>query len=120
MKYQLYRRDSEGFNLSEIYLDPLVFPVSVDSNNGIIFLDTAEELRQKSGKEIHFAPGLSHVSYCMPNRKLLNQVFAYLCRESSWDGAIVNPVHINKDVLNGLDPESEIFKLTKAVLTGED
>ena len=109
-----------GITLADIFLDPLVFPVSVDPNNGNSVLDTVKELRETYGSDIHFAPGLSNISFGMPNRKLLNQVFAYLCMERGLDGGIVDPLQINGKILSSLDTGSEAFQLAKAVLTAED
>ena len=109
-----------GFALSDVYLDPLVFPVSVDPSNGLNVLKSIAALRNEYGREIHFAPGLSNISFGMPNRKLLNQVFAWLCREEGMDGAIANPLHINGEILDRLDTTSEQFRLARAVLVAED
>ena len=111
---------NSGFAPSRIYLDPLVFPVSVDPNNGLMILETIEELRRLYGGEIHFAPGLSNISYGMPNRRLINQVFTWLCVKRGLDGGIVDPIQINQQALDGLDPGSEGFRLTEAFLTGQD
>jgi cobalamin-dependent methionine synthase I len=54
------------------------------------------------------------------DRKLLNQVFAWLCREAGMDGAIANPQHINGSILDGLDPKAEQFELARAFLVAED
>jgi 5-methyltetrahydrofolate--homocysteine methyltransferase len=112
--------EGSGFSASQIHLDPLVFPVSVDPNNGRMILETIEELRKAYGGEIHFAPGLSNISYGMPNRKLINQVFTCLCVKRGLDGGIVDPIQINQGALDALDPNSERFKLTEAFLTGQD
>jgi cobalamin-dependent methionine synthase I len=109
-----------GFEDSEIYLDPLIFPISVNSENGTVVLNCIRELRENLGGQIHFAPGLSNISFGMPNRKLLNQVFAYLCREEGLDGGIVDPLQINGQILDGMEAESKSFQLARAVLTGED
>ena len=112
--------EGSGFTSAQIHLDPLVFPVSVDPNNGLMLLETIEELCKSYGQEIHFAPGLSNISYGMPNRKLINQVFTYLCVKRGLDGGIVDPIQINQDTLDALDPNSERFQLTEAFLTGQD
>ena len=109
-----------GFDLAEIYLDPLVFPVSVNSQNGNNVLDAIRQLRGKYGSDIHFAPGLSNISFGLPNRKLINQVFTYLCAEEGCDGGIVDPVQINENTLKNMDTGSESFKIAKALLVGED
>ena len=109
-----------GFKNEEIFVDPLVFPVSVNSTNGIDVLNAIEEIRKEYGPDIHFAPGLSNISFGMPKRKLLNQVFTYLCRERGLDGGIVDPLQINGGILDSLDPEDEAFKVAQAFLMGED
>jgi 5-methyltetrahydrofolate--homocysteine methyltransferase len=112
--------EQSGFTHSQIYLDPLVFPVSVDPKNGLMILETIEELRKRYGAEIHFAPGLSNISYGMPNRKLINQVFTHLCRKRGLDGGIVDPIQINERALDALDPSAESYQLTEAFLSGRD
>ena len=110
----------EGLSAGDIYLDPLVFPVSVDPGNGRLILDSVEELRKKYGAAIHFAPGLSNISYGMPNRKLINRVFTKLGVQRGLDGGIVDPLQINDSALGKLDEGSEPFQLTRAFLLGED
>ncbi len=110
----------EGFSTAQIFFDPLVFPASVDPQNGLMILDTIEQLRNEYGSEAHFAPGLSNISYGMPNRKLINRVFTYLCIRRGLDGGIVDPIQINEAALQALDPKSESFELTEAFLTGKD
>ena len=112
--------DSSGISAGDIYLDPLVFPVSVNPNNGVMILEAVKELRAKFGTDIHFAPGLSNISFGMPNRKLLNQVFTYLCVEQGLDGGIVDPLQINNQALKGLDTGSDAFSLARSFLMGED
>jgi 5-methyltetrahydrofolate corrinoid/iron sulfur protein methyltransferase len=112
--------EKNGFTNARIHLDPLVFPVSVDPMNGLMILETIEELRKAYGKEIHFAPGLSNISYGMPKRKLINQVFTHLCIKRGLDGGIIDPIQINQSELDRLDPASESFRVTEAFLTGQD
>ncbi len=109
-----------GLKLSDIHVDPLVFPISTDSTNGNSFLDTVKVLRSQFGADIHVAAGLSNISFGMPKRNLITQVFTYLAVEAGADGGIVDPQHVNLKVLNGIKPDSESFKLTKALLTGTD
>lgn len=111
---------SEGLKDGRIYLDPLVFPVSVEPANGPLVLEVIGELRKRFGPEIHFAPGLSNISYGMPNRRLINQVFTWLCIERGLDGGIVDPAQINERALSGLDTRSERFRITRAFIEGED
>ena len=109
-----------GIAEEAIYLDPLVMPVSVNPDNGRIILETIKELRRRYGAAIHFAPGLSNISFGMPQRRLLNLVFTFLCRQQGADGGIVDPLQINPEALAALDTVSESFRLARAFLVGED
>ena len=109
-----------GVANSEIHYDPLVFPVSVNKENGLHVIDTVKQLRDKYGSEIHFAPGLSNISYGMPNRKLINQVFTYECFKEGLDGGIVDPRHINLNVFKNMDESSEQYKLASDLVLGRD
>lgn len=111
---------ASGFGNVHIHVDPLVFPISTDSNNGKHFLDAVSAVRERYGEEIHIVAGLSNVSFGMPNRKLINQVFSRLAVEAGADGGIVDPLQINMDILKSMDTESESFKLARALLMGED
>jgi len=114
------RLQAAGFRPADIHADPLVFPISTDGGNGKRFLQTVSEVRRKYGPEIHIVAGLSNVSFGMPNRKLINQVFSWLAVEAGADGGIVDPMQINAGVLSKMDPEAEGFKLARALLLGED
>jgi 5-methyltetrahydrofolate--homocysteine methyltransferase len=109
-----------GLDAPAIHVDPLVFPISTDATNGTGFLSAVSAVRRKYGKDIHIVAGLSNVSFGMPNRKLINQVFSRLACEAGADGGIVDPLQINAGILNGMDVNSEGFKLAKALLMGED
>jgi len=109
-----------GFEDGAIHFDPLVFPISVDGANGQGFLNAVRGVREVYGKSVHVVAGLSNISFGMPNRKLINQVFTYLAVEAGTDGGIVDPLQINVNILNSLDTASEGFTLAKALLMGED
>ncbi len=116
--YQILK--AEGYELADIHFDPLVFPISTDGQNGVRFLDTVSAIREKYGPEVHIVAGLSNVSFGMPNRKLINQVYTYLAVKAGADGGIVDPMQINIDILNNLDTESVPFKLAENLLLGRD
>lgn len=109
-----------GFKAPQIHIDPLVFPISVDATNGRGFLDACTEIRKRFGQEIHIVAGLSNVSFGMPKRKLINQVFTALAIDAGADGGIVDPHQISPKILAKLDRNSEGFKLASALLLGED
>ena len=77
--------------LENIFIDPLVQPVSVDKTYGTGFLDSIEALMEKF-KGIHTACGLSNISYGLPARKHLNRAFMIQAILKGLDGAIINPL----------------------------
>lgn len=111
---------AEGFQDEDIHFDPLVFPISTDGENGIRFLDTCRAVRDRFGSKVHIVAGLSNISFGMPKRKLINQVYTWLACEAGADGGIVDPMQINIEILNQMDPQAEPFQLAKALLLGED
>lgn len=111
---------SAGFQDEQVYLDPLVYPVSVDVRNGLTVIEAVRQLRQLYGEAIHFAPGLSNVSFGLPKRPVINQVFARLCLEAGCDGGIVDPAQINLSILHNIDFGDETCRLARELLLGED
>ncbi len=109
-----------GIGIEDTYLDPLVFPISVDATNGLKVIDTICACRELYGPTVHFAPGLSNVSFGLPKRPLINQVFAYLCHAHGCDGGIVDPAQINDRVLADMDTDSTAYRLASALLCGTD
>jgi len=109
-----------GLDISDIYVDPLVLPIATDGKNGKILLDSTSAIREKYGNKIHIIGGFSNISFGMPKRNLVTQVFTYLAVEAGADSGIVNPVHVNNDILDSMDTSSEAFKLARALLMGED
>lgn len=77
--------------ISNIFVDPLVQPLSVNTNFGKEFLDAVEKIMQRY-EGIHTACGLSNISYGLPVRKFLNQIFMIMAIAKGLDGAIVNPL----------------------------
>ncbi|MCX6992539.1 MAG: dihydropteroate synthase [Kiritimatiellaeota bacterium] len=111
---------AKGIQMDWIHVDPLVYTISTEANNGKMFLAAVQAIRAKYGPAVHIIGGLSNVSFGMPARKLINQVFAYLAVEAGGDGGIVDPLQINAKILQGLDANAEPFQLAKALLLGTD
>lgn len=77
--------------LDNIYVDPLVQPVSTKDTFGIEFLEAVEKIMQ-TYQGVHTMCGLSNISYGLPARKLLNQSFAVMAIDRGLDGLIINPL----------------------------
>ena len=111
---------SAGIALPEIFLDPLVYPASVDVRNSVMVIEAVKALRAKYGPAIHFGPGLSNISYGFPKRNVINQVFAKLCLDAGCDGGIVDPAQINDKILSSIDYGQETYRLARELLLGND
>ena len=77
--------------LDNIYVDPLVQPVSTKDTFGLEFLDAVQGIMTKF-KGVHTICGLSNISYGLPLRKKINQNFAVLAISRGLDGLIINPL----------------------------
>jgi 5-methyltetrahydrofolate--homocysteine methyltransferase len=95
--------------LENIYVDPLVQPLSTNDNYGTQFLNTIERIMQQF-PGIHTVCGLSNISYGLPERMLLNRTFMVMAITKGLDGAIVNP----------LDKKMMTAIVTAETLAGKD
>jgi 5-methyltetrahydrofolate--homocysteine methyltransferase len=77
--------------VGNIYVDPLVQPVSTNDVFGKEFLNAIEAITTHF-EGIHTMCGLSNISYGLPERKLLNQTFAAMALARGLDGLIINPL----------------------------
>jgi 5-methyltetrahydrofolate corrinoid/iron sulfur protein methyltransferase len=85
--------------LENIYVDPLVQPVSTDGKFGVEFLDAVQKIMTQF-KGVHTMCGLSNISYGLPGRKYLNALFAAMAIGRGLDGLIVDP--LDKNMMAGL------------------
>ena len=77
--------------LENIFVDPLVQPLSVDKTFGVEFINTIEKI-VAAYPGIHTACGLSNISYGLPASKFMNQTFMTMAIAKGLDGAIINPL----------------------------
>ncbi|MGE5474994.1 MAG: dihydropteroate synthase [Ignavibacteriales bacterium] len=85
---------AQGIKPDRIYFDPMVKPISTNSQNALITLETMKCI-SKEIPEAHITCGLSNISYGLPVRKLLNQAFLVSAIFAGLDTAIVNPMDKN-------------------------
>ena len=111
---------ARGFAESDIYVDPLYFPISVDGAFGNHGLDAIRGLRERFGAGVHVTGGFSNVSFGIPARKTINDVFMIMAVEAGADSGIVNPVASPPAAVFAVDRDSESFRLAADVLTGRD
>jgi len=77
--------------MENIFVDPLVQPLSVNNTFGMEFINSIEQIVE-TFKGIHTACGLSNISYGLPGRKYVNRAFMIQAIAKGLDGAIVNPL----------------------------
>ena len=111
---------SKGIPIGSIFVDALVFPISVDGQYGLHCLEAFRRLRERFGPEIRLTGGMSNVSFGLPNRRILNDAFVVLAIEAGADSGIVDPVTSGLDRVLATDRGSRSFQLALDVLTGRD
>lgn len=109
-----------GVTPSAAFLDPLVLPIGVVPEGGVHVLDAARRLRAAFGPELHLTGGLSNVSFGMPERRLLNDVFIDLAAEAGFDGGIIDPVASDLGRVFAQDREAQPWRLAADLLLGRD
>ena len=109
-----------NIELSDIFVDLLVFPISVDSTFGTDYLNAVADLRQEFGQEIHIIGGLSNVSFGLPKRKLINAVFTKLAIQNGADGGIIDPVQTSIEEILALDLNDPSAAIAADMLMGHD
>jgi len=80
----------EGFHLPDIYVDPLIQPIAINSSAAIIALELIERV-MKCYLGIHTVCGISNISYGLPLRRMLNVSFLIMARAKGLDTAILDP-----------------------------
>jgi len=81
----------EGIKPEDIYIDPLVMPISTDKNYGNEVLKTIEKIALTFPK-VNTICGLSNVSYGLPQRKMINQLFLVAAMTKGLTGVILDPL----------------------------
>lgn len=81
----------DGIELKDVYLDPLIKPVSTGDQAGKDVLATIRYIHDKYD-DINTICGLSNISFGLPNRKVLNQVFMVQAMTAGMNGYILDPL----------------------------
>jgi cobalamin-dependent methionine synthase I len=81
---------SFGIPLDDLYIDPLVFPLSSNVNSAMEALKAIERI-MVNFPGIHTTCGLTNVSHGLPSRKLVNRTFLTAAIIHGLDSAIMDP-----------------------------
>jgi 5-methyltetrahydrofolate corrinoid/iron sulfur protein methyltransferase len=80
----------EGVLIDDIYIDPLVYPLSTNPSSASATLEAIGEI-MKRFPGVHTVCGLTNVSYGLPVRKLINRAFLAAAIARGLDSAIIDP-----------------------------
>ena len=80
----------ENYDLSNLYIDPLVLPLAVNHTNAMMFFQCLADIKRLFN--VKTVSGLSNISFNMPKRKLINRYFLTICMASGMDAAILDPL----------------------------
>ncbi len=111
---------AKGIALADIYIDPLVFPVSVDSAFARHCLDAIAEIRASLGPEVHITGGFSNVSFGIPARKHINDAFLRQAVAVGADSGIIDPVMNNPAEIFAASDDSNANRMAMDVINGND
>lgn len=91
--------DRNGVVMDNLFLDPLVVPISTDIKQGIVTLTTLTEIKKRfpNAKTVL---GVSNVSYGLPARAKLNTAFLHMAVYAGLDAAIIDP--LDNDMLSAV------------------
>lgn len=79
-----------GISLEDLYIDPLVYPLSTNSGSALAALDAIHHI-MKQFPGVHTICGLSNISHGLPNRSLINRTFLAAAMARGLDSAIMDP-----------------------------
>ncbi len=80
----------KGVPIDKIYVDPLVQPVSVDTNMGLAAIGAINKIMLEF-PGVNTICGLSNVSFGIPHRSLINRNFLALAMANGLSAAILDP-----------------------------
>lgn len=109
-----------GIALTDIYVDPLIFPISVDSHFGGHALEAIRIVRGRFGPDIHITGGMSNVSFGMPGRKLINEAFLRMAIDAGADSGIIDPVATDLVRVMAVNVDDGAHALARDAILGVD
>jgi 5-methyltetrahydrofolate corrinoid/iron sulfur protein methyltransferase len=85
------RLEDDGVPPDHIFVDPLIRPVSTNIEYGMGALSVVEKINAHH-LGVHKTCGLSNISFGLPRRRLVNQVFVAMAIAKGMDSAIIDPL----------------------------
>jgi len=81
-----------GFDISDLYLDPIVLPVNVAQSQGVELLESIRELKLLCEPMPKTVIGLSNASQGTKQRPLINRTYLVMAIANGLSAAIVDPL----------------------------
>lgn len=82
--------NAAGIPLSDLYIDPLVYPLSTNTQSAIATLKAIRRIMHEF-PGVHTTCGLTNVSHGLPGRRLINRTFLVAAITCGLDSAILDP-----------------------------
>ena len=111
---------AKGIAPGDIFVDPLVFPVSVDSAFAGHCLDAIAQIRERYGPDIHITGGFSNISFGIPARRHINDTFLRAAITAGADSGIIDPVMNNPRAILSAPADDTASKMAADVINGDD
>jgi len=80
-----------GVREEQVLFDPLVLPASVDTDQGLVTLQTIQGIKSRH-PAARTVMGLSNISFGLPNRGMVNRAFLLMAAAAGLDAAILDPL----------------------------
>jgi 5-methyltetrahydrofolate--homocysteine methyltransferase len=100
---------SAGLPQEKIFLDPLIQPVSVQNDFGLIAIEVIRRVKENF-PQVNTTCGLSNISFGLPQRARLNRCFLVMAMSAGLNSAILDP----------MDKEMMEWITTAEALLGKD
>ena len=89
-----------GFDVSDLYLDPIVLPVNVAQSQGVELLESIKEFAFLCEPSPKTVIGLSNASQGTNQRPLINRIYLVMAIANGLSAAIVDP--LDKDLMDAM------------------
>ena len=100
---------SYGISQDRMFIDPLVMTIGTTTEAMVNFNESLKQIKDKY-PQVHITSGLSNISFGMPCRKIINQMFLCMAMSAGMDSAIMDPT--------SLDMRNTLY--TTQMLRGDD
>lgn len=101
---------TSGYDIANLYFDPLIRPVSVEPHQPREFLKSIQMIKSMPGAKT--ICGLSNVSFGLPGRSIINSVFLAMAIQAGLDAVILDPT--DKNIISSLKASRTLLGLDEA------